>query len=150
MDLRQAITAQLAAMQPPITGRCLCVAVRYTCGQSPVWSVNCHCRACQALSGAPFVSAFSVPAGSVTVTGETTAFQRSSDSGYAVTTTHCAACGSRVHAQSAGARHLLNIFAATLDEPRHFRPVSNVYTAAAAHWIERPQVLIEFAGMPRA
>nr|WP_301332617.1 GFA family protein [Parerythrobacter lacustris] len=128
----------------------MCGQVSYSCSKAPVWSVNCHCRSCQKLSGAPFVSAFSVPAGSVEISGALVRFQRQSDAGHVVTTSHCARCGSRVHAQSAGAAHLLNFFATTLANPDDFRPISNVYLSEAASWIESPKARFNFQRMPEA
>lgn len=136
------------AMTPPITGSCLCGAVTYVCSAAPIWSVNCHCRACQKLSGAPFVSAFSVPAASFTVQGDTVSFFRESETGHRVTTTCCAHCGGRVYAQSAGAVALVNIFAATLADPTTFRAISNVYLSEAASWIEPPPATFNFPKMP--
>ena len=139
----------LEAMKPPISGSCLCGQVQFTCSKSPVWSVNCHCRSCQQLSGGPYVSAFSVPAESFQLTGETIRFGRQSDAGHLVTTTHCAHCGSRIHAQSSGAKHLMNFFASTLLDPSSFVPVSNVYLSEAAPWIAPPEAQFNFAKMPR-
>ena len=138
----------LEAMTPPITGSCLCGQVSFVCSKSPVWSVNCHCRACQQLSGAPYVSAFSVVADSFRATGETLRFQRKSETGHLVTTTHCAKCGSRVHAQSSGATHLMNVFASALTESSTFVAVSNVYLSEAASWITPPAALFNFEKMP--
>ena len=140
----------LKAMLPPIRGGCLCGQVSYVCSKPPIWSVNCHCRSCQKLSGAPYVSAFSVPAESYEVTGETVKFQRTAEAGHVVTTTHCSSCGSRIHAQSAGATHLMNFFATTLADPSTFTPISNVYLSEAAHWIKPPEVPLNFPKMPQA
>lgn len=139
----------LEAMKPPIKGSCLCRQVSFICEKAPVWSVNCHCRSCQQLSGAPYVSAFSVPADSFQLLGETVQFQRQSDTGHLVTTTHCANCGSRIHAQSSGATHLMNFFASTLTDASNFVPLSNVYLSEAASWITPPAAQFNFAKMPR-
>lgn len=138
----------LDVMKPPIFGSCLCGQVSYVCTSSPVWSVNCHCRSCQRLSGAPYVSAFSVLADSFRSMGETVRFRRQSDAGHSVTTTHCSNCGSRMNAQSSGAAHLINIFASTLTEPSSFVPVSNVYLSEAAAWITPPPAQFNFPKMP--
>ncbi|MCE3288216.1 MAG: glutathione-dependent formaldehyde-activating [Caulobacter sp.] len=138
----------LAAMKPPFEGGCLCGAVRYVCAAAPVWSVNCHCNACQKLSGAPFVSAFSVPAGTVEISGETHAYHRDAEAGHRVQTHHCARCGGRVWAQSAGNTALVNLFAATLDDPSVFAALSNVYLSEAAGWIEPPTARFNFPKMP--
>ncbi|MXP30846.1 hypothetical protein GRI94_17395 [Erythrobacter jejuensis] len=122
----------------------------YVCSKPPVWSCSCHCKACQKLSGAPFVSAFSVPSASVEISGETISFTRESDAGNRVRTSSCAHCGTRVFAQSDGAKHLINIFAGTLSDPSGFRPVSNVYLSEAASWIDPPEADFNFPGMPAA
>lgn len=138
----------LAGMTPPIKGACLCGAVTYVCSASPFWSVNCHCRACQKLSGAPYVSAFSVPAANFSFVGETRTFHRPSDAGHQVTNWHCAACGARMFAQSAGGTAHMNIFAATLADPSTFKAVSNVYLSEAAPWAEPPPARFNFPKMP--
>lgn len=132
----------------PFEGGCACGAVRYVSTAAPVWSANCHCHACQAGSGAPYVSAISVPAHSVTVTGERIAFTRTSASGHAVTTSLCAICGTRIHAQSEGNTILLNLFASTLDKPESFTPISNVYVSEKAHWVTLDPDIPAFEKMP--
>lgn len=136
------------AMALPITGACLCGQVSYVCSKPPVWSCNCHCRACQKLSGAPYVTAFSVLSESFEQTGDLICFERIADSGHEVRTYHCADCGTRVFAQSAGALHLTNIFASTLPDQSEFKPISNVFLAEAASWIEPPEAKLNFPGMP--
>jgi len=140
----------LPGMIPPIIGGCLCGEVRYVCSMAPVWSVNCHCKSCQRLSGSPYVSAFSVPADSFEITGETVEFERTAGTGHVVTTSHCAGCGSRIRAQSAGARHLMNVFASTLDDDSNYMPISNVYLSEAVGWIDPPFAKFNFQKMPRA
>ncbi len=41
----------------PITGGCLCGAVRYESEEPPTDSNYCHCRICQRTSGAPVCGA---------------------------------------------------------------------------------------------
>lgn len=139
---------ELEKMSAPVEGGCLCGEVSYVSAKAPVWSVNCHCRACQKLSGAPFVSAFSVPADGFRLAGEALAFRRTAESGELVTTTHCARCGTRVCAQSAGNQALMNIFAATLRDPSTFAALSNVYLSEAAGWVEPPTARFNFPKMP--
>ncbi|MEO9914554.1 GFA family protein [Parasphingorhabdus sp.] len=140
---------RLKRMQLPIKGGCLCGEVSYQCSTAPIWSVNCHCRACQMLSGAPYVSAFSVPAEAFTVnSGDTIKFFRESDNGNKVSTTYCAKCGTRLFAQSEGNQALVNIFAPTLEDAANFVPISNVYLSAAACWIEPDEKRFNFEKMP--
>jgi len=140
---------ELQKMTPPIEGSCLCGGVTYIATAAPVWSGNCHCRECQKLSGAPFVSAFSVPAESFSCLGETKQFHRTAASGNLVTTTLCAKCGGRLYARSAGNPALVNVSAATLRDPASFLPVSNVYLSEAVSWIEPPKARFNFEKMPQ-
>ena len=66
-------------MSEPITGGCLCGAVRYECTAEPVMAGHCHCRKCQHATGGAKASAFAVPEDSVTVTGELTSFDFEAD-----------------------------------------------------------------------
>lgn len=136
-------------MAPPFSGGCACGALRYTCTARPFFSCNCHCRACQRLSGAPFVSAFNMAANSFAPNdAPMVAFKRPSDAGHEVTTRSCAQCGTRLFAQSAGNRAIVGIFAATLDDPSLFAPAANVYVAEAAPWAIIDQTLLSFRRMP--
>ncbi len=137
-----------AEFKVPFAGGCTCGAVRYVCNAAPVWGANCHCHACQAGSGAPYVSAISVPASAITVTGERVEFQRMSERGHGVTTALCARCGTRIHAQSQGNKVLLNLFASTLDEPEAFTPIPNVYVSEKAHWVTLDPDIPAFEKMP--
>src|SRR5206468_10404480 len=76
------IARLLETMRPPLEGGCRCGEVSYRISQMPVWSGHCHCRACQLLSGAAFVSAFNVPVESFVLSGETIAFRRVAESGH--------------------------------------------------------------------
>lgn len=101
------------------------------------------------MSGAPFVSAFSVRVEDFHQTGdETLCFERTSESGLIVRTIHCRHCGSRMFAQSGGNMSIMNIFASTLDDPASFKPISNVYLSEAALWIAPDESLLAFEKMP--
>ncbi len=42
-----------------VTGGCLCGEVRYRAQGEPLWVVHCHCRWCQRVSGAAFLTCIS-------------------------------------------------------------------------------------------
>jgi hypothetical protein len=142
------LNRELSTMTPPLEGGCLCGALTYVVSATPIWSGHCHCGACQKLSGAPFVSAFTVPASAFSCQGKVRRFQRLAASGNRVTTTHCAACGARIFAQSTGNTSMVNVFATALRDTSVFRPVGNVYLSEAADWIEPPPALFNFQKMP--
>lgn len=141
---------RLKKMELPITGSCLCGQFAYQCSSTPVWSVNCHCKACQKSSGAPYVSAFSVPKNSFEITmGDTVTFSRKAENGNNVSTFLCVNCGTRLFAKSEGNQNLINIFAPTLDDATHYVAVSNVFLSEAAHWIEPDEKRFNFEKMPK-
>jgi hypothetical protein len=142
------LNRELSAMTPPLEGGCLCGAITYVVSATPIWSGHCHCRACQKLSGAPFVSAFSTPAAAFSYQGEVRQFQRVAASGNLVTTSHCAACGARIFAGSTGNPSIVNVFATSLRDPRIFRPAGNAFLSEAASWIEPPLAIFNFQKMP--
>ena len=60
----------------------------------------------------------------------------------------CAVCGTRVHAQSGDNTALLNLFASTLDTPKAFTPISNVYVSEKAPWVTLDPAIPAFEKMP--
>ena len=68
-------------MTKPITGGCLCGAIRYTI-TAPIAELRaCHCRDCQLESGSPFVTDMNVDRHTVRIAGQLTRYTRTGDSG---------------------------------------------------------------------
>ena len=77
----------------PVTGGCLCGAIRYESTEPPNWVVCCHCRICQQAYGGLFGLGLEFPGEAFRYTkGEVTYYQSSpwSKRGF------CANCGSPV------------------------------------------------------
>lgn len=117
-----------------MSGRCQCGAVTYRCSAPPIFTVNCHCLACQRTSGAAYVSALRVPAAALQVTGEVRRSIRVGDSGQHVQNGFCAACGSRMFSYAESMEGSVGLFAASLDDQSWYRPQFNIYVARAPHW----------------
>ncbi|OZA00216.1 MAG: hypothetical protein B7X99_05040, partial [Rhizobiales bacterium 17-65-6] len=110
---------------PPLTGGCLCGAVRYEIIAEPVVSCHCHCSLCRRASGAPFATWTTVPLDGFRWTRGTPARFRSSEK---AARDFCSACGTqltfRLEAQADGGQ-------ATLEGRQHrLRPMSAVYVPA--------------------
>jgi len=142
---------RLRGMPTPFEGGCMCGAFRYRCAKPPFWSSNCHCNACQKLTGSSFSTAFTVKTeGFEVLSGEALKFERNAESGDTVTVTRCATCGVWVYAERASKPEFRSILASTLDDISKFVLISNVFVTEAAPWTVFDPSLTQFQKMPEA
>ena len=137
-------------MTTRLTGGCACGAVRYECSAEPFITANCHCRKCQRLSGAPFMTFFGVPKDAVSITGEVRYFESSADSGATAGNAFCPNCGSQLFGRTTGMPDAMAITASSLDDPNAFHPAMDIFTARAQAWDRMDPALPKFKGMPPA
>ncbi|HMC15677.1 MAG TPA: GFA family protein [Albitalea sp.] len=116
------------------TGGCACGSVRYEIEAPPVFSMHCQCRQCQRVTGAGHASMFGVPSAAVSLRGALANFELRADSGNAVTSSFCPACGSPIMKRSAGLPDMLFFHAASLDDPSCFAPSMVVWSGSAQPW----------------
>lgn len=121
-------------MKMPLSGGCRCRRLSWSCGAAPNFTVNCSCRACQLISGAPYVSALNVQESAVSIVGEVRRVTRVGGSGEPVVDGFCAACGSRVFSWSASRPGTVGIMATSLDDGAWFVPMLNIFAAQAPRW----------------
>ncbi len=102
----------------PVTGGCLCGAIRYESTEPPNWVVYCHCRICQQAHGGLYDVGVEFPGEAFRFTkGEATYYQSSpwAKRGF------CANCGSPVdHLYVDDADPI--VFIGTLDHPEDWPP----------------------------
>ncbi|ESR26367.1 GFA family protein [Lutibaculum baratangense] len=106
----------------PLTGGCLCGAVRYEVTAEPQSSATCHCRMCQRQSGSAFMGFFTVPRSGLRMTGEV---REHASSGFA-TRGFCPVCGSSLTMAYAHEPDAVGLTMGTLDDPSSVPP--------ALHW----------------
>jgi len=135
-------------MKPPFNGGCQCGALRYVCTETPRFTVNCHCTACQKTSGASYVSVLNVPISAVQVSGEVRRSIRHGDTGGKVENGFCATCGSRVFSYPESLAGHVNIMATSLDDPSWYQPSLNIYVASAPPWHHVDRSLPSFDTVP--
>lgn len=122
-------------MALPMTGGCLCGAVRYESAGEPVFSLLCHCRDCQRSSGSAYNAALRVPAAGFRATqGAPKLYARTADSGNRVTRAFCGECGSPLTLQVSTRPDLIGLRAGTLDDPSAFRPEAHIFVRSAQPW----------------
>ena len=135
-------------MTEPLAGGCLCGAVRYTITAAPVLSVNCHCRDCQVLGGAPVHAALGVAAAAIAISGALTEYERRANSGLAVRVAFCPVCGSRLFGYPEASPDLVSVAATSLDDPTAFQPRMAIFAASAPPWHAPDPAIPAFPGMP--
>ncbi len=130
------------------SGRCLCGAVRYTCSAEPMMAGHCHCEDCRRSSGSGHCSHMGAPEDAVTLTGETTAYERPAESGNVIARHFCPTCGAAVFSRNSGMPGVLFLRASSLDDLEVFKPQMHVYAASAASWDRPGDDLPAFEKMP--
>lgn len=115
----------------PVTGGCLCGAVRLVARGRPDRVGICHCLDCRKHHGALFYAAAIFPAAAVDIAGVTTSYRGRH---------FCPKCGSSVFARSGDA---VEVHLGALDGTDQLQPSYECWTLRREAWLP------EFAGMQR-
>lgn len=110
-------------MSEPVTGGCLCGAVRVAALSAPYRVGLCHCLDCRKHHGALFYAAAIFPVDAVMVTGVTRAFRNRH---------FCPECGSSVFARYADE---IEVMLGTLDAPDRFSPTYENWVVRREGWL---------------
>src|SRR5690606_3512000 len=124
-------------MKRPITGGCVCGAVRYACDAPPIAMLKCHCRDCQRVSGSPHVCAVLLPRHAFRFThGKPKYYCTPSDAGGLHRRGFCADCGSRLTGgeDPMGETDSTGVTVGSLDDPSGFAPNMELWTSDALPW----------------
>jgi hypothetical protein len=118
----------------PITGGCLCGAVRYASSEQPSDSNYCHCQTCQKANGAPVTAAVKFPIRAFRFTQDEPTFFKSSEfaeRGF------CARCGSRLIYRSLASESWESVFieVGTLDRPEDTPPKWHTGVESQMPWL---------------
>jgi hypothetical protein len=89
-----------------------------------------------------------VPKHAVSVTGNVTLYERSSDSGNSVSRAFCPDCGAPVYSLNSSMPEMIFIRASSLDDPELFEPKMVVFTSRAPSWDHIDPDLPAFTTMP--
>lgn len=114
-----------------LNGGCYCGAVRYTVTGTPYNATNCHCSICRRISGAPFVTWFSVRLNEFHILhGEPRKFHSSARGmrGF------CGRCGTHLTFQFTDGNEI-DVSAGSLDQPEQVPPTDNTRTSSRLAWI---------------
>lgn len=126
-------------MADPVTGGCLCGAIRYTVSGPLRPVVACHCSQCRRTSG-NFVAATSAARADLVITGSPVWYASSPDARRGF----CGTCGSNLFWDGGGAA--VSIHAGSLDDPAPVVLERHIYCADKARFYEIRDGLPQYPG----
>lgn len=107
----------------PITGGCLCGALRLVAHGAPKRVGLCHCLDCRKHHGAVFYAAAFYDSAQVTITGPSAAYEGRH---------FCPTCGSSVYAVTGDE---VEVHLGALDGPNQLRPTYELWTKRRESWL---------------
>jgi hypothetical protein len=122
-------------MSEPLTGGCLCGAVRYAVDASVEKLAACYCTDCQKATGAGGSINAVVPASAFRLTkGQTKVFTKTADSGNDLHRHFCGDCGSWLYNPIGGDPSRIVLKAGCFDRHDGMRVVLNLWTRSRPQW----------------
>lgn len=125
----------------PITGGCMCGAIRYEVsgGPIPLSTTVCNCKDCQRTSGSSHSIVVPVSSAKFKVTqGEMKVYDTTgTDSNENRERKFCGSCGSPLVSVLAEVPELTWIKAGTLDDTSKLKPALEVWTGSSQAWMKR-------------
>jgi len=120
-------------LAPPITGRCLCGATRFTVAAPPVWASHCHCESCRRATGAAMASYLGVRAADVVWQGPARASHCSSPGTF---WDRCGVCGSPLCYRSVRYPGEVHLHVSTLDAAAGFAADLQLFRQDGLPWMQ--------------
>ena len=114
----------------PLTGRCLCGAVRYELDAEVRAIVNCHCRFCRRAHGAAFVTTTPIPSDALRIVSGEPELARYEGRFF------CRTCATRLFNRADAIPDTTVIIVASLDDEPQFAPVAHFNLESKAPWFE--------------
>ena len=118
----------------PITGGCLCRAIRYEFSAPPIVSRVCWCRVCQYIGAGSGTVNVCFPSAALTLQGHPADYRSIADSGSVMHRRFCPGCGTPLFSEAESRPHLVFVRAGTLDDPELAQPASTIWASAAPSW----------------
>jgi hypothetical protein len=138
-------------MSAPITGSCLCGAIRFTIS-APINELRaCYCTNCQKASGAAGSVNVVVPSSGFTLAqGTPKRYSGIADSGRTLHRYFCGDCGSPIYSQRATAPDTLVVRAGTLENAGELKITASIWTKSARPWAHIEPESKQHPGQPDA
>src|SRR5262252_1187243 len=117
---------------------CSCGQLHLTIEGEPSRNAMCHCLACQRRTGAVISNQARFRNEQVTITGKSTAWERTADSGNLMTFHFCPTCGSTVFWENAGFPGLVSVAIGNFADPSFPAPTLAVWEESRHPWVDLP------------
>jgi hypothetical protein len=136
-------------MSTPISGSCLCGAIRYTVN-APVSELRaCHCTHCQKTSGTgASVNAVVPSAAFKLMQGAPKRYDAKAESGRTLHRYFCGDCGSPIYSQRAANTELVVVRAGSFDNAEGMKIATNIWTRSAQPWAHIDPQSKQLPGQP--
>lgn len=124
-----------------LNGGCYCGHVRYQATGDPFHATSCHCSICRRVSGAEFLTWFSIRRTEFLWIGGRMASYASSSRG---TRTFCPLCSSPLTFQHDDFPNEIDVTLCSLDDPAQLSPKEHSYVSTRLAWVQLSDSLPEF------
>ena len=117
------------------TATCRCGQLRAECVGEPIRVSVCHCLACQKRSGSAFAAQARWPDAQITISGKSSSWVRTADSGRKITYRFCPNCGSTLAYAIEGTSGITAIPLGAFADPTFPSPRFSVYEHRKHRWV---------------
>jgi len=122
-------------MPAPLSGSCLCGAIRYAISTPATELRACHCTHCQKTSGAGGSVNLPIAADAFKITqGAPKRYAAKADSGRTLYRFFCADCGSPIYSQRESNPAMVTLRAGTLDNAGDMKITAHIWTKSKRPW----------------
>lgn len=130
----------------PVTGGCLCGAVRYETTGESYKILNCHCQSCRGHTGAPMATLAVFKVDQVKFSGDERKIYESSPG---VGRAFCAKCGTSLTWESrlGGLGPVCALHVSTSDNPDALQPIAHTFYSERISWFDVADNLPRYEGM---
>lgn len=130
------------------TGSCQCGEVRYSVDGEPLMTYVCYCSDCQKRTGSAFSMGAIYPLAVLSLEGELSAWERTSDGGETNTRYSCCRCGNVIYGVGSATAELIKLQPGTLDDTRDVTPDACIWTRSAQAWVQVPEDALSWETQP--
>lgn len=117
------------------TASCACGQLRVACRGEPQKVSLCHCLDCQRRTGSTYGIAAFFPRERVRAEGRASRYERSSDSGHAITFHFCPDCGSTVFWEPERKPEAIAVAVGSFADPSFPAPTQTVWSERRHPWV---------------